>query len=124
MSIIKKINGKKNDKRIDTSIEGFRSVGINLTEEQYSNLQMLNMLILRNKHRQRVPVFNMVLALKFLGLLNPEMLLNDSPDEITGDSEEDSKKRFERKYGLEAKEPDVNFLTAIRFYANKLIHSK
>lgn len=124
MSIIKKINGKKNDKRIDTSIEGFRSVGINLTEEQYSNLQMLNVLILGNKHRQRVPVFNMVLALKFLGLLNPEMILNDSPDEITGDSEEDRKNRFKRKYGREAKDPDVNFLKTIRFYANKLIHSK
>ena len=124
MSIIKKIKGKKNDKRIDTTIEGFRKVGVNLTEEQYSNLQMLNMLILKNKHRQRVPVFNMVLALKFLGLLNPEMILNDSPDEITGNSEEDRKKRFERKYGREAKEPDVSFLTAIRFCANKLIHSK
>lgn len=49
--------------RIDTSIEGFCYVGINLTEQQYEDLCDLNALILMNEHRQKIPVFNTMLDL-------------------------------------------------------------
>jgi hypothetical protein len=52
------------DRQIDTTIDGFRHVGINLTKEQYDDLCTLNMLILGCEHRKRIPVFNTMLVLK------------------------------------------------------------
>ena len=62
------------DRQIDTTIDGFRHVGINLTKEQYNDLCTLNLLILGCEHRKRIPVFNTMLVLKTLGLLPAEML--------------------------------------------------
>ncbi len=43
--------------KIDTSIDGFRYVGINLTQEQYEDLCCLNMLLM-GENRKNIPVFN------------------------------------------------------------------
>ena len=71
---------------IDTSIEGFRYVGINLTEEQYKELCQLNALILMNENRQKMPVFNIMLVLKILNLLPAEIRDNISGDNCTDNS--------------------------------------
>jgi hypothetical protein len=62
------------DRQIDTTIDGFRHVGINLTKEQYDDLCTLNMLILGSEHRKKIPIFNTMIVLKILGLLPAEML--------------------------------------------------
>ena len=59
--------------RIDTSIEGFEYVGIKLTEEQYEDLCQLNILM-KSDDRKDIPVFNIMIVLKTLGLLPVEMM--------------------------------------------------
>ena len=85
----------KNEK-IDTSLEGFRYVGINLTEEQYNDLRDLNTLILCNEHRQRIPVFNTMIVLKILGLLPETMLCQLGDEEQVVDDEEMINRKFGR----------------------------
>ena len=85
--------------RIDTSIEGFRYVGINLTEQQFEDLTDLNILIMTNEHRQNIPVFNIMLVLKILGLLPPEMINEESGDNGDNNSNSDFKEQISRKFG-------------------------
>lgn len=86
-------------KRIDTSIEGFQYVGINLTEQQYDDLSDLNALILANEHRQNIPVFNIMLALKILGLLPTEMIYDVSNNNTDNNSNENINDTLQRKFG-------------------------
>ncbi len=86
-------------RRIDTSIEGFRYVGINITDKQYEDLCDLNALILMNEHRQKIPVFNTMLVLKILGLLPAEMVNNISHDKSNNDTNEDINETLQRKFG-------------------------
>lgn len=86
------------DSGIDTSIEGFRYVGINLTEEQYDDLCYLN-IVLMNEKRKNIPVFNTMLILKTLGLLPPEMVNEESSGHSNDNSNKDFKEDFYRKYG-------------------------
>lgn len=86
-------------KRIDTSIEGFRYVGINLTEQQYDDLCDLNALILANEHRQNIPVFNIMLVLKILGLLPLEMINKVGNNQSNNNFNSNSNERLQRKFG-------------------------
>jgi hypothetical protein len=63
-------------KQIDTTINGFKYVGINLTEQQYEDLCDLNALILMNNNRKNIPVFNIMLVLRILNLL-PDNMMTD-----------------------------------------------
>lgn len=85
--------------RIDTSIDGFRYVGINLTEQQYNDLCDLNMLILADEHRQKIPVFNTMLVLKVLGLLPPEMVTEVKYSQTDNNTNNDFIDRLQRKFG-------------------------
>ncbi len=85
--------------KIDTSKEGFKYVGINLTDRQYEDLQDLNALILMNEHRQKIPVFNIMLVLKVLGLLPPEMINEIGDNQSNNNFNDDSDERFQRKFG-------------------------
>ena len=80
--------------RIDTSIEGFRYVGINITEQQYNDLCDLNHLIQMNESRKEMPVFNIMLVLKVLGLLPSEMLFENQKN-----LEENYAESLQRKFG-------------------------
>lgn len=86
-------------KKIDTSIEGFRYVGIKLTEHQYENLRDLNALILMNEHRQNIPVFNIMLVLKILGLLPPEMVCDSGNSQTDNNSDTNINETLQRKFG-------------------------
>ncbi len=88
-----------NDKRIDTSLDGFKFVGINLTEKQYEDLRDLNMLITVNEHRQNIPVFNVLLVLKILGLLPAEMMCEVGNSKADDDSNSDVYNSLQRKFG-------------------------
>lgn len=85
--------------RIDTSIDGFRYVGINLTEQQYNDLCDLNMLILADEHRQKIPVFNTMLVLKILGLLPPEMVSEVGYPQADDNTNNDFRYFLQRKFG-------------------------
>lgn len=82
-------------RRVDTSKDGFEYVGIKLTDKQFEDLCSLNQLIASDDYRKRVPVFNMVLVLKILGLLPEEMICN----EIESESDVDLEELLQRKFG-------------------------
>lgn len=83
---------------IDTSIEGFRYVGINLTKEQYQDLVELNISLISGE-RDYIPVFNMMILLKILGLLPPEMICDVGESNTGNDSSDDFRNEFQRKFG-------------------------
>lgn len=80
-------------------MDGFRYVGINLTEQQYEDLQELNALILMNEHRQKTPVFNTMIVLKILGLLPPEMINEIGNHQSNNNFNSNSDERLQRKFG-------------------------
>ena len=90
--------GKRKSSGIDTSIEGFRYVGINLTKEQYQDLVALNLSLMSGK-RDSIPVFNMMILLKILGLLPPEMVCEVGDNQSGDDSGDDFREKFQRKFG-------------------------
>lgn len=90
---------KRRNTRIDTSIDGFKYVGINLTKQQYEDLCDLNMLIICNENRRNIPVFNTMLVLKTLGLLPSEMVCDVGNDKSNGNSYEDIYNSLQRKFG-------------------------
>lgn len=90
MDLAKKKNGYTVNE-IDTSKEGFEFAGVKLTEQQYEDMIALNLQMQTHKN---IPVFSMMMLLKILGILPPEMLNNN------GDSfPEDSEQWFHHRYG-------------------------
>lgn len=95
-----RVKSRKNKStRIDTSIDGFKYVGINITEQQFEDLCDLNMLIMCNENRKNIPVFNTMLVLKTLGLLPPEMVCDTGNDNSDSNSYEDIYNSLQRKFG-------------------------
>lgn len=95
-----RIKSQKNkNSRIDTSIDGFKYVGISLTEQQFEDLRDLNMLILCNDNRKSIPVFNTILVLKILNLLPPEMVNEIGDKQCNGDIDDDPYESCQRKFG-------------------------
>lgn len=84
--------------KIDTSIDGFRYVGINLTEEQFEDLQTLN-LLMQTKDRKKIPVFDIMLMLKIMGLLNPEVVNDCGGNDSDCDTNDNVNDSFQRKFG-------------------------
>lgn len=84
---------------IDTSIKGFEYIGVKLTDKQYEDLLKLNMLILSNEHRKKIPVFNTVIVLKILGLLPPEMINDKTGYDGDNNTDKDFKEYLQRKFG-------------------------
>ena len=84
---------KQKDSGIDTSVEGFRYVGINLTEKQYQDLVALNISLMSGK-RDSIPVL-----LKILGLLPPEMICEVGNNQTGNDGGDDFSEEFQRKFG-------------------------
>lgn len=89
---------KQKDSGIDTSVEGFRYVGINLTEKQYQDLVALNISLMSGK-RDSIPVFNMMILLKILRLLPPEMICDVGDNQTGNDGGDDFREEFQRKFG-------------------------
>lgn len=89
---------KHKSSEIDTSIEGFRYVGINLTKEQYQDLVALNISLIGGE-RDYIPVFNMMILLKILGLLPPEMICDAADNQTGNDGCDDFQEEFQRKFG-------------------------
>lgn len=92
-------NKSNKNKKIDTSIEGFKYVGINITKQQYEDLCDLNMLIMCNENRKNIPVFNTMLVLKILDLLPTEMICNKCNNNTDSNSYDNIYNSLQRKFG-------------------------
>ena len=83
--------------RIDTSQKGFEYVGIKLTDQQFQDVCDLN--LLWSDERKDIPAFNMLVLMKVLGLLPPEMVCDSRSSDTDNNSSSDIYETLERKFG-------------------------
>lgn len=80
--------------RIDSSIEGFAKVGIKISEQQFRDFCGMNLSF--NSEGKDVPLLNMIMLLKYFGLIPKEMLV----------PEDDSLSEFEKMTGARKKDDE------------------
>ena len=90
---------KINPYRIDTTHKGFEYIGIKLTDEQFQDLAALNMLWIGNEERKKSPVFHILILMKILGLLPPEMICKESNQKADDNTDKDVYQALERMFG-------------------------
>lgn len=83
--------------RVDTSQKGFEYVGIKLTDQQFQDVCNLN--LLWSDERKDIPAFNMLVLMKVLGLLPPEMVCDSRSNDADNNSASDIYDTLERKFG-------------------------
>lgn len=83
-------------KQFSTSQKDLENIGIHLTDEQYSDLCHINLFM---KGMPDIPVYNILLVLKTLGLIPTKVPDQESNKERNGNLGERIKSGFERKFG-------------------------
>lgn len=83
-------------KQFSTSLKDLENIGIHITEQQYSDLCEINLFM---KGMPDIPVYNILLVLKTLGLIPTKMPDQKSNKERNGNLDERIKSGFERKFG-------------------------
>lgn len=84
--------------KIDTSIDGYRHIGINLSQEQLDDLAIINTMMKEDTGKD-IPVHCVLLTLKCLGLLPAELMCEVSDDKSADNSENVSDYEFQKRYG-------------------------
>lgn len=88
---------RKNKHRIfssvDTSKKGIEYAGIKLTDQQFEDICLLNQLS-TSLERQNIPIFNVLILLKILGLLPVEEMSNERRKNCNQDFYENFQKKF------------------------------
>lgn len=84
--------------KIDTSIDGYRRIGINISESQFDDLFIINSMMKGNTGKD-IPIHCVLLTLKCLGLLPPELVCEVSDNEAAGNSENITNYEFQKRYG-------------------------
>lgn len=84
--------------KIDTSIEGYRYIGINLSQAQLDDLLVINTMMKEDTGKD-VPIHYVLLALKCLGLLPPELMCEVNNDKTADNSQNVSDYEFQKRYG-------------------------
>lgn len=84
--------------RMDTSIDGYRHIGINLSQEQLDDLAIINTMMKEDTGKD-IPAHCVLLTLKCLGLLPTELMCEVSDDKSADDSENVSDYEFQKRYG-------------------------
>lgn len=87
---------KKKKEIFSTSKEDFKKIGIELTDEQYDDLCQINLFMMLMPD---IPVYNILLILKTLGLIPTEMPDNEGRNDGDDNSTKNSHEEFERKFG-------------------------
>lgn len=82
--------------QFSTFKEDLENIGIRITDEQYSDLCEINLFM---KGMPDIPVYNILLILKILGLIPTEVPDKESGQESNGDSKKRLESEFERKFG-------------------------
>lgn len=84
--------------KIDTSIEGYKHIGVNLSQEQLDDLFMINAMM-KSDTGKDMPVHCVLLVLKCLGLLPSELVCEVSDDKPTDNAENIGDYEFQKRYG-------------------------
>lgn len=84
--------------KIDTSISGYKSIGINLTQEQLDDMAIINTMMKEDTGKE-VPVHCVLLILKSLKLLPPELMCEVSNDKTADDTQNICDYEFQKRYG-------------------------
>lgn len=87
---------KKKKEIFSTSKEDFKKIRIELTDEQYDDLCQINLFMMLMPD---IPVYNILLILKTLGLIPTEIPDNESGNDGDDNSTKNSHEEFERKFG-------------------------
>lgn len=87
---------KKPNKQFSTFKEDFENIGIHLTDEQYSDLCDINLFM---KGMPDIPVYNIVLVLKTLGLIPTEMIEQETDQDSNTNLDSGFQNEFKRKFG-------------------------
>jgi len=82
-----------NMNKIDTSIDGYKYIGINLSQEQLNDLLMINTMM-KSDTGKDIPVHCVLLVLKCLGLLPPELVCEVSKDSTDANTNEALQRKF------------------------------
>ena len=84
--------------RIDTSIDGYKYIGINLSQKQLEDLSVINTMMKEDTGKD-VPVHCVLLILKCLGLLPAELVCQVGDNESADNAEDISYNEFQKRYG-------------------------
>lgn len=82
--------------QFSTFKEDLENIGIRLTDEQYSDLCEINLFM---KGMPDIPVYNILLVLKTLGLIPTEIPDQKSGQKCDSNFKESLESEFERKFG-------------------------
>lgn len=84
------------NKQFSTFKEDFENIGIHLTDEQYSDLCGINLFM---KGMPDIPVYNIILVLKTLGLIPSKMIEQESNQDSNANLDGGFQNEFNRKFG-------------------------
>lgn len=83
---------------IDTSIKGYESIGVKLNQNQLDDLATINTMMIGDTGKE-IPIHCVLLTLKCLGLLPPELVCEVSNDKTTDNTKDIRQQEFEKRYG-------------------------
>lgn len=84
--------------KIETSLDGYRHIGINLTQKQLEDLAIINTMMKEDTGKD-IPVHCVLLVLKCLGLLPPELVCEVSNSNPIDYIQDISDYEFQKRYG-------------------------
>ena len=84
--------------RIDTSIEGYKHIGINLSQKQLEDMAIINTMMKEDTGKD-IPVHCVLLILKCLGLLPPKLVCEISDDKPADNTQNIRDYEFQKRYG-------------------------
>ena len=87
--------GKKN---IDTSLSGYSYMGVEISQEQLSDLACINTMM-RSGSLDDTPVHAIILVLKTFGLIPVKMINDEGSDSGDDNADDNFKDCFQRKFG-------------------------
>ena len=92
---------RKKKYEFDTTREGFKRLGLNLTERQFEDICTINSMMVAEaiNGEIRQPAYFVILIMKTLGLLYVEKPGDELVDVITENAEKVWDKKFEDRFG-------------------------
>ena len=84
--------------RIDTSIEGYKHIGINLSQKQLEDMAIINTMM-KEETGKDIPVHCVLLILKCLGLLPTKLVCEISDDKPADNTQNIRDYEFQKRYG-------------------------
>lgn len=89
---------KKRRRKVDTSISGYSYMGVQISQEQLSDLTCINAMM-RSGSLDDTPVHAIILVLKTFGLIPAKVINDEGPDSGDDNADDNFKDCFQRKFG-------------------------